>query len=248
MPPKSRSDGSPETQQIISAMKDEFEKMREDMNEMKELLATKTGVIESLTSEVDILKNRVASLEENLDSADAYERRDTVIISGSIPPNVQGEITSNVAIGLISEKLGLRIQTTDISTAHRLPRRSNAQQTQGSKPPSIIIKLCRRDLKRNLIHASKQQPKQSHDKIFVNESLTPQRSAILRTLIRMKRGHPIIKGVTTQDGRVVAFTETSTQQSRDDRHIINSRINLQKFCDQFVRKPLEEFIENWPQT
>ena len=80
---------------------------------------------------ISINKNRVASLEENLDSADAYERRDTITISVSVPRNSQGEITSNVAIGLmyiglISEKLGLKIQPTDTSTAHRLPRRSNS--------------------------------------------------------------------------------------------------------------------------
>ena len=95
---------SSETQQIISVMKDEFENMRQDMNDMNKISPIKTGVIESLTSEVDMVKNREASLGENLDSIGAYGRRDIVNISGSVPPNSQGEINLNVAIALISEK------------------------------------------------------------------------------------------------------------------------------------------------
>ena len=64
----------------------------------------------------------------------------------------------------------------------------------------------------------------------------------------MKRAHPMIERVTTRDGRVVEFLETSTQHNRVDRLIIDSRINLHKFCDQYVKNPLKIFIETLPQA
>ena len=86
---------------------------------------------------------------------DAYERRDTVIITGQEIPEVsQGEICTNVVRNLIQENLNIVIQNNDICTAHRLgPKREN----QSSNKRNLIVKLCRRDLKRDLISASKRQ-------------------------------------------------------------------------------------------
>ena len=91
--------------------------------------------------------------------------------------------------------------------------------------------------------ASKGQAREAQNKLFANESLTPNRTSILQT----------IKGVTTEDGKVFAFTAHPDGTSRssdengrrkDRRHAINTKEELQTFCDSFLRKTLEDLLES----
>ena len=64
----------------------------------------------------------------------------------------------------------------------------------------------------------------------------------------MKRQHPdLVKGVSTQDGKVFAFTRspTAAESSRDRRHLVNTYEALVEFCREFVKKPIEDFLEAW---
>ena len=199
------------------------------------------------------LQTNVSLLQDKLDATEAYERRDTIILSGGIPPLADAVSTKNVAINIIREKFkDVNIEPNDISVAHRLQSKPSASQSP--KPPNIYVKLVRRDLKQELIMASKKQPKQNPNKVFVNESLTRQRSAVLQTLLRIKRSTDAIKGVTSVDGQVYAYTPSSQRpgasqgesRRKDIRHCINSREALQKFCCDFVKKPLDDFVDSWP--
>ena len=67
------------------------------------------------------------------------------------------------------------------------------------------------------------------------------------------RGYAI-KGVTTEEGQIFAFTapragshRTPDSQGRvmDQRHCINTKDQLQAFCNTFLRRPLEELVETW---
>ena len=134
------------------------------------------------------------------------------------------------------------MQTSDISTAHRLgPRKPN----QSEDRRQLIVKLCRRDLKRDIIMASKRQ---SSPTIFVNESLTPKRKSMLDAVRKMKREHPnLVKGCSTIDGRVYAFTKpvSSAPNARDVRHHITSYDSPKEFCRVYVKLALDSFLQNW---
>ena len=132
-------------------------------------------------------------------------------------------------------------------------RRPNQNGSQ--KPPNIYVKFVRRDTKREVIKASKGQVRDAQHKLFANESLTPKRTAILQTLLKIKRSNSTVKGVTTEEGQVFAFTAPRAGSNgtpdaqgwvKDQRHCINSKEQLQVFCDTFLRRPLEEFIDSWP--
>ena len=108
-------------------------------------------------------------------------------------------------------------------------------------------------MKKALISASKRQVKGSPNRIFINESLTPKRTAVLQTLLKMKKLHGVISWVTSIEGDVYAFTPPdensavrATGAPKDKRHRINTREELQKFCAEYLQKPLEEFITTWP--
>ena len=218
----------------------EMERLR---TEFMETLHSKTREVDQLRGEVDMLKKKLSILEDNLDGAEAYERRDSIIVSGGIPAEVSGENCVEIVRQIAKEKLKLEIATSDISTAHRIGKRPQAPHLKRN----FIVKLCRRDIKSELISASKKQDK-SGNRIYINESLTPQRNSIYHTLRRIKKEHPgVINGCTTVDGKVIVYTKPLTSAgNRDMRHIVNTREQLVCFCQEYIKVPLENFLVSWP--
>ena len=107
-------------------------------------------------------------MEEKIDDADAYERSDTIILSGNdVPSATQGEIVSDIVCDLVRKRLKLEMDVTDISAAHRLGPKP---RSQGPDHKKIIVKLCRRERKYDLITACKQTKPPN---LFINENLTP---------------------------------------------------------------------------
>ena len=235
---------SAEGKAIVTIMQDEFQKLR---LEFMGQLDSKDEQIQELRDQVTSLKEQMSKVRETIDENDAYERRDTVILSGnSIPIFSQGENPTNLAIEAVKNELKIQISPSDVSVAHRMGRKPANQQPDRR---GIIVKLCRRDLKHSLISASKKMVPRSRSNLYVNEHLTPARKTILYALRQMKKDHPdLVKGCTSWDGRVYAFTPPpagSPPSSRDQRHLVNSRDSLVTFCSDYVQKPLNAFLDNW---
>ena len=232
---------SPENRQLYELIKEELNEFKA---EMRQLIAGNTSQIQKLNGEVETLKGEVNKLKGLIDDADSYERRDTVIFSGpKIPSSTNGENCIEIVRQLVKTELKVEISASEISTAHRLGRKSTAQ-TEDKR--NIVVKLCRRDLKRDLLVASKKQAKPSS--IYINESLTPIRKTILYALRQMRRNHPnIVTGCTSIEGRIYAYTknENTSQFTRDQRHLINNKEALIEFCTRYVKSPLENFLQNW---
>ena len=200
------------------------------------------------------LCEKISSLEEKIDATEAYERRDTAILSGAIPPVSPNEDIRQVTVDLIKSKYrNIDISLKDISVCHRLQTKSRTDANQ--KPPNIYVKFVRRDSKRELIRASKEQARDAQNKVFANESLTPNRTSILQTLLKIKKTNTTIKRVTSIEGQVYAYTAShgqtttadgSSRRPRDQRHVLNTKEQLQVFCDTFLRQPLEDLVDSWP--
>ena len=151
-------------------------------------LQTKDAKINELENSCNYLRKTVESLEDKMDAVEAYSRRDTVIISGAVPAVTPNENIKDVVVELVTAKLGsnIQIQSKDISVAHRL--QSKNPTTRGTqRHPNIYVKLVRRDLKKELIVASKTQNKAAPNKIFLNESLTPQRPPCSKLLLNSRK-------------------------------------------------------------
>ena len=228
---------SEDGQLIVSVLMNEFSKVHSQ-------LASKNEEIACLKSEVNSLHSKVTNLESQIDEANAYERRDALVISGKdLPPSSNDENCSEIVKKLVKEKLRLEIDANSISTAHRLGKKdTNAQQDNRS----IIVKLCRRETKYQIYSASRTI---RNPGLYVNESLTPTRRTVLYALRQMKRAHPnIVKGCSSFDGKIFAYTkpETSSPNARNVRHLVNTREKLQLFCRDFIKKPLDVFVNSWP--
>ena len=178
-----------------------------------------------------------------MDDSDAYERRDTLILSGpAIPPVERGENCAAVVKKLLKDQIRMEVNESEFSVAHRLGARP---QNQAVDKRSLIVKFCRRESKRDVIIACK---KSRNSNLYANESLTQKRRAILDALRKMKRTHPDhVKGCTSIDGKVYGFTRSVEPNGRDQRHLISSHEDLVKFCADYVRQPLELFLANFPQ-
>ena len=205
------------------------------------LLEEKVEAINSLQQKVRSLEDQLGKLHDNIDDNDAYERRDCLVLAGPVLPEVStGEICSNHVVSLVSQKLQINIDPRDISVAHRLgPKRTS----QGPDKRPIIAKLCRRDLKREVLQAARSRRATG---FYVNESLTPARRTIFNALRKMRKSHPgIVKGVSTQDGKVFAFTKPinpMATDARDQKHWIKNQSCLVQFCRDFVKRPLDQFL------
>ena len=99
---------SRESQLVLELME---VKMREVSEEMNRKLAEKAKVIEQLKNEVTALRKDVVALEDRLEEAEAYERRDTIVLSGTeLPAATDGENTANTVCSLMKDKVEIVIK------------------------------------------------------------------------------------------------------------------------------------------
>ena len=160
-----------------------------------------------------------------------------------MPPVVPGENCVAIACSLFKNQLNLNVQPNDISTAHRLGKKPTNQQMDTRR---IILKLCRRDIKGDILKACKQLK----PKIYINESLTPVRSTIMYILRRAKKNpHSKVVGCSSSGGRVFAYVKASDaaqQDARDKRVPVNTYSELQAFCQDVLKEPLANYVDRWP--
>lgn len=240
-PNSSYDDLSEDGKKIVMALREEFERVKEDL--LKEL-REKTTEIKTLSDEVTRLRTKVDKLEEKIDDAEAYERRDTLVFSGEAVPQVTlDENCTSIVCQLVKDKLKVQMSPTDISTAHRLGKKpSNQQQDKRN----IIVKLCRRDLKRDILFACRS----IRPNMYVNENLTPIRSTILYVLRRARRTcGDKIKGCSSIGGRIFAWTkpqEGTHPGLNSVRMPVNTHMELETFCSNVLNQPLTSFLATWP--
>ena len=228
-------------------MKEEIQDMKSQVTELKEILECKVGVISKLEEEVCFLKAKCLKLENLVDEEDSYVRRESLIFSGPMTHNDdQNENCSEFIRGRIKSKMNIELNANEISVTHRLGPKSPAQ---GPDKRAITVRFIRRDRKREILFTKRDNV--NHDSaLFVSESLTPKRRTIHFALRQIKKKCPtLITGYSTLDGRVFAYTKTprSIENSRkfDLKHVINTHEALVEFCREYIKQPLEDFLESW---
>ena len=79
---------------------------------------------------------------------------------------------------------------------------------------------------------------------------------MLQTLIKLKKVHKLVKGVTSIQGEVYAFMEhpavaggaAAGGRHRDTRHCINTEAQLQKFCREHIKRSLDDILNAQPEV
>ena len=186
-----------------------------------------------------IWRKKLQVAHNRMDATDQYSRKDSVILSGPAVPPMQGEEdTLELVQKLVKDHLNIVVSQQDISTTHRLgPVRASTPSKR-----NIFVKFARRDVKKELILKSKNRNRNAT--LFANESLTPLRKKMFNALRSMRKGVPdIVKGSTSMEGKVYAFTPPLAENGRDQRHYIEDWDALKTFCRDYVKKPLDSFLQ-----
>lgn len=161
-----------------------FEELKETkllISKQGEDLSSLLNLINRLSAENTELKSRVSLLENRMDDAEQYSRRDTIEIHGI--PAQKGEQVVEV-VKAVGKALDLDIDETKISACHRLRGRDGT-----GKPPGIIVKMTRRmdaevvlqrrRVKRNFSTHHIGLTSSPAVPIYINESLCPGRRRLL---------------------------------------------------------------------
>lgn len=188
---------------------------------LQTLLDMKEQKIRDLESRVNELENKTIDLENQIDDCNQYERRDTLIISGpSLPNETPNENTSEVVVNMVKQTLKINIDHTDINIAHRL---GNKLGKNSNKP--IIVKLHSRQKKEDIVSACITLKPD----LYINESLTPKRLALLKTIRGIRRVHlDLFQQCYTKDGRIYIKLRCSNQ-----KHVVTNEQSLCNFLDKF---------------
>ena len=212
----------------------------------QKILDERDDEIKEAKSSIKSLEQRVSKLENHIDATDSYERRDTLIISGQVPTVSENENCTTIVRNLLKD-VHLNIKTEDVSTAHRIGKRPLPGRPDRR---NIIFKLCRRDTKRDILDACRQQ----RPPFYINESLTPTRSAIMFVLRKVKKNHPnVISNARSHDGNVHVFlpkSDVSLSQSNSrpkfNKIMINTKSALEDFLLSNLSCNSDKFIDRWP--
>lgn len=218
---------------LFNYFDDKFDEKERELVNLKghvSALQVKIDKMESQLATASSLESRVEKLEADLDTASAQERRDTLVLSGNVPPASRSEDCSAIVRTIIRDHLNININSSDISSAYRLGPKP---KIQGPDTRNIMFKLCRRDMKNDILRAfqGRKLP------IYVNESVTPLRGSIMYHLRRARSRFPrIIDKVRVFSGNVVVyvFNQGAVEQANGSAHptrriTINTRSALDRF-------------------
>ena len=125
--------------------------------------------------------------------------------------------------------------------AYRLGKK---RDTQGPDKRDIIVKLCRRELKHDIIRACKSS---KHDGLFINESLTPVRSFIQYGLRVARRKFPDkIVSLGSHEGKVYCWVKHDRAGDRNSKMFINSVAKFNELCENVLCCGASELVSRWP--
>jgi hypothetical protein len=189
------------------ALHSQIEENTKALKEQNESFTRYISVIEELAKENKFLKERVQQLEERLEDAEQYSRRNCVEICG-VP--VTGSDVLNT-VKSVGKALDMEIEDSMIDACHTLGTKLGSQG-----PPSIIVKFVRRLDAEKLL--TKRRAKKdfstrhlglaSDRPVYVNESLTPTKRRLL-ALVRDAKRRGCCKWVWVRGGKILYRKEDS---------------------------------------
>ena len=202
--------------------------------------------IAALSSQNKKLSDRIDKLEDRLDAEDAYERKDSLIFSGTkIPVFDKKEDVLSLVTDTLKTHLNYVLAPTEISVLHRLQEKKNRNGSPDHR--SIYVKFCRRSVRKDILDAARRL---KVPEFYTNEALTPTRQTIAFALRKAKKLYPeIVSGSTTQDGKPYVWVYNSTNRNtpgaKNVKHLVHTYHRLEVFCTDTIKKPLSSLIDRW---
>ena len=258
---------SPDSKQILKLLVDMFKSISEErenriekleqlydsdrtesemkIKQLEDSLAKSNKLLLDANSSNDKLKTELQQSRNAHDELEAYGRRESLIFSGdAVKPAANNEDCSMIARDIFKNILKLQKDPL-ISTAHRIGKPPSTNSTAPDKR-GIIVKFVQRDDKLLIKKLAKEKKISG---LYINESLTPTRSKIHNVLRQChKMQNSPVTGTSTHNGRVFVFTKPAPNAPTGSPSIkteINTEEKLSEFCHNFIKKPLETFLDKF---
>ena len=167
-----------------------------------------------LLKEVGRLNNKVTKLEDDLDSVEQYNRRNTLRIGGV--PEEPSENT-DAKVVKIASAADCTIQLNEIDRSHRVGK------AKKDRPKDIIVKFVSYNARVRLYEARMRlKETDGYNSVTINEHLTRKRKQLLVRARKMVKGK-LLKKAWSRDGTVYI------EDLKDRRRKINNESDLDRY-------------------
>ena len=219
--------------QKIDRLELELKRFREDVVEM---LAEKDAEIKFLKEEIVFLRKGVSAVEERCDEAEAYERRDTIIVSGpEMPIARDGENSARVVCDVIKNKIGVVVRSFDISVAHR-----HGRKTQSQREDRKVLWLNFADERQSTTYSELVSLLKPPNLLSMTVSLQYE---IQYYTAFAKRRRTTLLGFLDAVSLMVEFLRGS---NKDSRIFIYTKLKFDVMCKDILNCEFSDLVENWP--
>ena len=202
---------------------DQFEKLSTRV--VESVMSKMNAKLKSLEDENSKLRERVVTLENQMDAANQYSRRNSLRISGvAVPTNLapmSKEDTDQYVIKMCHD-MGVDMSINDLDRSHRTGKERH------NKPRDILVKFATYNARKRLYQARSSAKDKGYSDIYVNEDLTFVRSRLLflaRQLVKSKS----LSQAWTHDGTILLKTTGS-----ETIHRVNNETEFIKVCPAYV--------------
>lgn len=218
--------------EFVNAKYDELLQMMKTSNDERKALQDENKILQD---ENKILKATIHSIERSLESVtranhdlEQYTRRECVEIRGIPVAATPSEEQTNNIVKDVGKLLGVDITENDISVSHRMPQ---SQERKGKpRPPAIIVKFTRRDVKDNFYRARKHLKDlttqdlgySEKNKIYLAESLSERNRMLFKDCLKVKKDLEF-KFIWTLNGKIFMRKDKDSPV-----HLIANKEDLQK--------------------
>ena len=163
---------------VAEAVGRETTTLQEEIKKMKNDQKKSSEMIESLKTENKKLWTELTKLDRNLDEAEQYNRKSSLILGGAFPEGKEGETpgeTRETAAKIIKEKLKVNMKG-GIAACHRLRNKKR-----------VIIKFQDLDDREAIYQSKFEQKGEWTEKVTVHENLTEKRAKMITVLEEMRK-------------------------------------------------------------
>ena len=208
---------------VLHVFDEKFASFRE---EILTEIGVKNEKIDELEQQVVNLKKSMQSMQERLEDAEAYNRREDLILSGrAVSSNVDSPDTVSLVKSILKNKLKYELPDGSIISSRRLGPKP---VVQGPDKRKILVRMNGMEVRDDIVKACKLAKPTD---LYVNDNLTQIRARILYALRQAKKRKPaLVSGCGSQNGRVFVWIASPNQEARNIKVYLNSWEKFKNFC------------------
>lgn len=195
----------------LSNLESELFEANQEIARLKKENSTLSTRIDNVTDKVANLDKRVIVTENEVEELEMYGRRNGIRIYG-VEETGPAEDCVKLATDIFATKLGINVEKSDISRAHRVGKPSRDPRIKTKR--AIILKFTRHDRKEEIIRARRNLKRSG---IVIREDLTAKRFGLIREASNIVG----VNSVWSNDGRITALFNGT-------RHSIASNEDIRK--------------------